>query len=78
MSDVKAKYRDMYANNKTLYLHMQIITPDIFNQQTNFKGDPKLQPLKNFRNSVALVQYMAQVKEEDLKNLMAEFTSDIP
>ena len=41
MSDVKARYRDMYAKNKTLYLHMQIITPDIFNQQTNFKGDPK-------------------------------------
>ena len=41
MSDAKAQYRDMYAKNKTLYLHTQIITPDIFNQQTDFAGDPQ-------------------------------------
>lgn len=42
MGDVEAKYRDMYAKNKTLYLHMQIITPDIFDQKTDFKGNPQL------------------------------------
>jgi hypothetical protein len=41
MNDIQGKYRDMYAKNKTLYLHMQVITTDIFNQQTDFAGAPE-------------------------------------
>jgi len=67
----------MYTLNKTLYLHFQLQTPDMYDSATDFSAEPKLQPLRTFRKSISMVTYRPRAKEEGTKkNLMASLTKN--
>lgn len=60
----------MYTQNKTMYLHFLMYTPDVWSKDFDKDKQYNQQPNRYFRNSIELVKYMAPYKEAELQNLL--------
>lgn len=70
-------YSHTYKDNATIFLHFQMMTPDLFSEEYKEGVDPSEQDSKLYRKSIPLIKYMKQIKESDTINLMEQM-SDVP
>jgi len=68
-----------YNNNKTLYLHYLMMTPDVHSPTFKMELTARSQEdFMFFANSLPLIKYMKPYKESEMVNLMDSTLGDVP
>lgn len=77
-SQIGKDLKAVVLKNKTTYLHMLLHTPAVFSEDFDASKDPDTLERMFFKQSLPLIGYMAQVKEDETVNLMEQLNSDLP